>query len=154
MERVSSQLTIFIRIALPTIWLATVVSLFVLLTIAVRGKAQVFSNPIVWGTTIFILGSGFAFIKFILWKLYRVDMDSRNIYVSNYFKTYKYPWTDVESISEGSFLPGRIYKVTFKAKGSFGQHIHFLASRVLWDDFVKNHPSLLAGILHGDEPEA
>lgn len=86
MERVSSQLTIFIRIALPTIWLATVVSLFVLLTIAVRGKAQVFSNPIVWGTTIFILGSGFAFIKFILWKLYRVDMDSRNIYVSNYFK--------------------------------------------------------------------
>ncbi len=150
MERVSSQLTIFIRIALPTIWLATVISLIVLLTIAVRGKAQVFTNPIVWGTTIFILGSGFAFIKYILWKIYRVDMDRRNIYVSNYFKTYKYPFSDIASIARGSFMPGRIYKVTFKAKGSFGHHIHFLASRILWDDFVKAHPSLFEEILQSD----
>ncbi|MDQ3016851.1 MAG: hypothetical protein M3R25_09080 [Bacteroidota bacterium] len=147
MERVSSQLTIFIRIALPTMWLATVISLFVLLTIAVRGKAQVFTNPIVWVSVLIILLSGLLFIYFILWKIYRVDMDARHIYVSNYFKTYKYPFTDVESIIDSSFLPGRIFKVTFKSKGSFGQQIYFLASQKLWLDFINEHPDMFAGVL-------
>ncbi len=149
MERVSSQLTILLRIALPTIWLTIILSLTGLLGWTVRGKAQVFSNPIVWLGLLLILGSGFAFIHFILWRFYRVDMDDRYVYVSNYFKTFKYPFTDVESIRNSSLLPGRVIVIKFKSKGSFGKEIRFLASQKLWKDFVLEHPDQLRDIYSG-----
>jgi len=143
MQRVSSQLTIFLRIALPTIWLTTILSIVILLSWAVRGKAGLFGNPIIWIGLLLILGTGFAFIKLVLWKFYRVDMDSRYIYVSNYFKTYKYPFSEIESISDSKTLPGRVYLITLKAKGSFGKKIYFLAAQVLWQDFQKENPGLI-----------
>lgn len=145
-DRVSSQWTIVLRIALPTIWLTTVLSLTLLLGWTVRGKAQVFSNPIVWLGLLFILGSGFAFIKFILWRLYRIDMDHRYMYVTNYFRTYQYSFADIESITNTSFLPGRLFRINLKSRGSFGRHIYFLASRKLWEDFVVEHPDLFRDI--------
>ena len=146
MERVSSQLTIFLRIALPTIWLTTVLSLTFLLAWIVRGKAQIFSNPLVWIGFILVLGSGIAFIYFFLWRFYRVDMDNRFVYISNYFKTFKYPFSDVESIRPSSVLPTRIFVIKLRSRGSFGKEIHFLASQKLWGDFVVDHQDALRGI--------
>lgn len=142
MERVSSQLTIFMRIALPTIWLTTVLSLTLLLGWTVRGKAQVFHNPFVWLGLLFVLGSGIAFIYFILWRLYRVDMDHANAYISNYFKTFKYPFSDIESITDSKLLPGRLFIIRLKSKGTFGKNIYFLASQKLWKDFQMEHPGV------------
>ena len=121
MERVSSQLTIFLRIALPTIWMTTVLSLMVLLAVAVSGKAQIFSNPIVLGSLAFILVTGIAFIYFFLWRFYRVDMDERFVYVSDYFRTYKYSFNDIESITGSSWAPTRVFIIHLKSKGSFGK---------------------------------
>lgn len=148
MERVSSQLTIFIRIALPTIWLTTILSLTVLLIFAVSGKAQIFANPIVWIVFLVILISGIAFIYYVLWSIYRVDMDKRYVYVSDYFKTYKYSFDDIESIRDSKFLPGRIFIIRLKSKGSFGRTIAFLASQKLWTDFFAEHPDLFREIYH------
>ena len=136
-------MTIFLRIALPTIWLTTILSIVILLSWAVRGKAGLFGNPFIWIGLLLILGTGFAFIRLVLWKFYRVDMDSRHIYVSNYFKTYKYPFSEIESISDSKTLPGRVYLITLKAKGSFGKKIYFLAAQVLWQDFQKENPGLI-----------
>ena len=147
MERVSSQLTILIRIALPTIWMTTILSLVILLGISVRGTAQVFSNPIVWLGLLFILGTGIAFIYLVLWRFYRVDMDDRFIYVSDYFRTYKYPFSDIANIRESKLLPGRVFIITFKSKGTFGKQISFLASQKLWNDFLAEHPDLFREIM-------
>lgn len=146
MDRVSSQLTIFIRIALPTIWFTTIFSLFILLIWSVQGKAQIFANPIIWIVVLLILGAGYAFVKFILWRLYRVDMDDKNVYVSNYFKTFKYPFTDVESISPSQIAPTRIFIINLKSKGSFGKSIYFLASQRLWTDFLAEHPEIFVDL--------
>ena len=143
MQRVSSQLTIVLRIVLPTIWFTSILSIVVLLSFAVSGKAGLFGNPFVWIGLALILGCGFAVIKLLFWRFYRVDMDPQFVYVSNYFKTYKYPFTAVESITESSRLPGRVFCIHLKTKGSFGQHIHFLASQVLWQDFQKENPGLI-----------
>ena len=143
MERVSSQLTIFLRIVLPTMWLTFVLSIVILLGWTIRGKAGLLANPFIWIGLLFILGTGFAFIRFLLWKLYRLDMDDHNIYVSNYFKTFKYPFSDIESITDSSVLPGRVFRIRLKSKGSFGRNIYFLASQALWKDFLETHPGVL-----------
>lgn len=146
MNRVSSSLTIILRIAFPTMWAAFVISLVVLLSWSIGGRVNIFSNPIVLIGLFLIIACGIAFIKLILWKLYRVDMDDKYVYVSNYFRTYKYPFQDIESIKGISFAPNRIYKIQLKSKGSFGSAIYFLASQKLWQDFVETHPNQLENI--------
>jgi hypothetical protein len=147
MQRVSSQLTIMIRIFIPTVWFTFVLSVCILLFWSIRGKAGLFSNPFIWVALFIILGTGFFFIRFLLWKLYRVDMDNQFIYISNYFKTYKYRFEDIESIRDTKIGTNRIYVIELKSKGSFGKKIHFLASQVLWNDFIKNHPGQLGPLL-------
>ena len=117
---------------LPTGWLTLILSITILLGWTVRGKAGLMANPIIWISLLLILGSGFAVIKFLLWRLYRIDMDDRYLYVSNYFKTYKYELTDIDAILDSKILPGRIFCIRLKSKGSFGKNIYFLASQVLW----------------------
>jgi len=147
MDRVSSSLTIVLRIVLPTMWLAAMLSLIVLLSYAVSGRAQIFSHAIVWIILLILIGISVAFIYFFLWRFYRIDMDRRFIYISDYFKTYKYPFHDIDSIKGVSLLPDRIFRITLKSKGSFGKSIYFLASQKLWKDFVKEHPEQLKDIL-------
>jgi len=147
MQRVSSQLTIVLRIALPTAWLTLILSITILLGWTVRGTARLFAHPMLWLSLLIILGSGFAFIYFVLWRLYRVDMDDRFLYVSNYFKTYKYELTDIESITDSKVLPGRIFCIHLKASGSFGKNIYFLAAQSLWKDYIETHPMQMGPLL-------
>ena len=147
MQRVSSQGTIILRVALPTAWLTLIFSITVLLGWTIRGKAGLWANPFIWISLLIILGTGFVFIKFLLWRLYRVDMDDRSLYISNYFKTYKYDLSDIESIVDSKILPGRVFCIRLKSKGSFGRNIYFLASQALWKDYVHTHPEQMAAIL-------
>ena len=142
MERVSSQWTIIFRIFIPTIWFTTMVSLVVLLTWAVQGRAHLFENIYVWAVFGFMVLTGFVFIKLLLWRLYRVDMDDRHTYISNYFKTFKYPHSDIDYISPAGLLGGMVYRLTLKSKGSWGKNIYFLVARPLFDQFVREHPGV------------
>jgi len=132
---------------LPTGWLTLILSITILLGWTVRGKAGLMANPIIWISLLLILGSGFAVIKFLLWRLYRIDMDDRYLYVSNYFKTYKYELTDIDSILDSKILPGRIFCIRLKSKGSFGKNIYFLASQVLWKDYIETHQKKMGNLI-------
>ena len=147
MQRVSSQLTIFLRVALPTVWFTLILSITILLGWTIRGKAGLLSNPIIWISLLIVLGTGFIFIWFILWRFYRIDLDDDYLYISNYLRTFKYPISDLESIHESSILPGRIFRIRLKNRGTFGQNIYFLASQVLWKDYIDLHPSVKALII-------
>ncbi len=142
MQRVSSQLTLFLRIFIPTVWITSIASIAFLLSWSIRGKAGLLGNPFIWIGLLLILSSGIVVIWFLLWRLYRVDMDSRYVYISNYFRTFKYPFSDVAFIRDSHIGSGRIYCICLKSKGSFGKNIYFLASQVLWQDFVDQHPGL------------
>jgi hypothetical protein len=153
MQRVSSQLTIMLRIFVPTVWVTFVLSLAIILLWSIRGKAGLLANPIIWIALLLILGTGIVFIYFFLWKLYRVDMDDRFVYISNYFRTYKYPYNDIAAIRDANIGKNRIFVIELKSKGSFGRKIHFLASQVLWQDFIKTHPVQLAPLLAASPSE-
>ena len=143
MQRVSSQFTIVLRIVIPTVWFTTILSIVILLGWAVRGKAGLFANPFIWIGLLLILVCGYALVKFFLWRFYRVDLDRQYVYVSNYFKTYRYPYSEIESIADSKTLPGRVFLITLKSKGSFGRKIYFLAAQILWQDFLKENPGLI-----------
>jgi hypothetical protein len=66
------------------------------------------------------------FIQRSFWRLKRVDADDTHIYVTNYWTTLRYPWTDVARIEEKKRLNRRVVNFWLRAPGRFGQVISFL----------------------------
>lgn len=73
-------------------------------------------------------------------------MDASSVYLTDYLRTFKYPFSDIKSIEGIGLMPNRVFHIELKAKGTFGKHIYFLASQKLWKDFVDNHPEQMKNI--------
>lgn len=142
MHRVSSNFTVFFKLFLPTVWIV----FFTIFTISLFTvdeqtlpllTSPVFKYPFLAAYLLF-----FALIYFTIMQLKRVELGPDCYYVSNYLKTYRLIYDDIESIK--TFSLERLELVTFKlkAKSSFGNKIVFLASKQLMDIFRKSHPNL------------
>src|SRR5690606_31379724 len=130
MQRVSSQLTIVLRIAVPTVWFSSFISLFFLLAWAGRGGQGLMDHKLLWLAMAITLFCGWLLGKLLLWRIYRIDMDDQFMYVSNYFSTYKYPFSEIDAVVPSSIWPSGIFRIELKGKGRFGKNIYFLASKV------------------------
>jgi len=66
------------------------------------------------------------FVKNRLWFLKRIDADPDYLFVTNYWTTVRYPWTDVAQLQEVPKWRYRLMQLQLKAPGRFGQVITFL----------------------------
>lgn len=66
------------------------------------------------------------YVRWSLWPLKRIDADDAYIYVTNYWTTVRYPWTDVERIEARRIGGKRAALLHLKGSGRFGQQIRFL----------------------------
>lgn len=142
MQRVSTNLTLFYKFFLPIFWIV----FFGSMTIAalVYDKAfygEIPGVPFRIGIVIFFL-SGVAMFGFTLMRLKRVEMSDEHLYVTNYFKHLRYPYGDIEKISESEFLIFKLVTIHLKASGTFGKKFTFLASRNRYAEFWREHPEL------------
>ncbi len=97
------------------------------------------------GWSIFFL-IGVILSLFTLMRLMRVEYDGTFAYVTNYFKIYKYPIENIESIKEKRFSMFRLAILTFKQPGYFGKKVIFLVSRNRYDEAVTVFDNLKAVI--------
>ncbi|WP_020534734.1 hypothetical protein [Lewinella cohaerens] len=145
MQRISTNATIFFKFFIPVFWLvffgAFLAAVFAYGAEMASGFA---STGFRIGAVLFYF-SGLALFYFTLFPLKRVEADNDFLYVTNYFKTFRYPWHNIESISDSTFLFFTIARVELKEKGNFGKKMSFMASRRLYQDFWKEH-SELAGL--------
>jgi len=73
---------------------------------------------------------------FRIMKLMRVEYDGEFFYVTNYFKIFKYPITNVEKITIKNFPLLKIGIVKFKKAGYFGKTVPFLVSKTNFDEVI------------------
>lgn len=142
MQQVSTSLTLILKIFIPVFW-TTIVFAF---TMAVwfLDTSMFAGMPIQtfrYGITIFLL-IGIAFFYFTVLKLKRVEMSETHIFATNYFKNFKYPWSNVENIEERDFVIFRTIHVVLRKPGTFGKRITFVASRRKFNTFIKENPHL------------
>lgn len=140
MYRISSNWTLFLKIFLPTFWLV----FFGAFAIAVQlVEAPVFGSIPAWafkiGTAVFFL-LGTAILYFTLMQLLRVDLDENHLYVSNYFKTYRYPFSSIESIRIRDFGIFHLVRINLKGRGHFGSCITFLLDDSMLSAFLEKYP--------------
>lgn len=141
MQRVSSNLTLFFKIFIPVLWTvffgAMLIAIFVLKEELFEGNTLSFRI----GAVVFYL-SGLIMYYFLLFNLKRVEFSEEHAYVTNYFKTYRYPWDSIIKFEEISFLIFTITTIVLKEPGLFGKKMTFLASRKAYNKFMEEHPEV------------
>jgi hypothetical protein len=126
MERVSSNSTLFFVIFLPVFWtvfFGAVTTALLLQPFAFIGNNP--AGPFRIGLAFFFL-SGLALFYFTLLRLRRIEIGQGFVYVTNYFKNYRYPYHNIASIETSTFLFFHIGAITLKNPGYFGRRILFL----------------------------
>ena len=127
--RISSSFTLFFRMFFPIFW-AVFFGAFTIGFLVVPNLPSVMDNNYFRiGLVIFYL-SGLALLYFTILRLKRVELDSDFVYVTNFLKTYRYPFHNIESIHEVNLYFFQLATMRFKEKGSFGKKIYFLESRI------------------------
>ncbi len=141
MQQISSNLTLFLKIFLPTFWLV----FFGLFTIGSFVK-DIYIGPFLPGA--FRMGClgfflvGLVILYFTLMQLKRVDMDGQFMYVSNYFKTVRYPYSAIAKIVEKDFLLFHSVHVHFREAGQFGKKVVFISRDKRLNRFLTAHPNV------------
>lgn len=142
MQRISSNATLFLKIFLPTFWIV----FFGIFTGAVVMLETPYfgSIPAIWmkaGLAAFLL-VGSTLLFFTLIQLKRVELDGLYVYASNYFKTYRYPYHNVEKITERDMLVFHLVSVHLKTPGNFGKKFTFLLDEAMLKNCLENHPDV------------
>lgn len=123
----SSNATLFWRIFVPVF--GTVFFTGLVLVFWLTEEEELYLPSSIWWYRAAFLSIWILWVLFIrrtLWRLKRVDIDDTHLYVTNYWSTVRYPWQDVEGMSETKRLGRRIVHFHLKAPGRFGQVISFL----------------------------
>lgn len=147
MQRVSTNFTLFLKIFLPIFWIV----FFGAFAVVLWSNDQIPTGAISLGTlrvfmTFFFL-IGTIILYFTLLKLHRVEMDEAFIYVTNYVKTARYPYHQIEKIAEVDFLILSTVTIHFKNKGIFGKKATFVPSKYRFQGFLNQHPEIVKELI-------
>ncbi len=144
MQRVSSNLTLALVLFVPIVW-TTFFGAFTIAVWAYRFDyfGSVPGAALRWGMLAFV-ASGLAFFYFTFWRLKRVEIDDRFLYVTNYFKHVRYPFHQVENIWVLNWRLFHIIRIRLKTSGSFGRDVYFIPTGRVFEEFAEQHPELSA----------
>lgn len=140
MHRFSSNFTLFLKLILPTMWIVFFGSLLIALFIIDPDDAPLFTTwqfrlSYILFYIVFIL-----FFRFTVIPLKRIDADGTHIFVSNYFKTYRYKFEDIREVREINYIIFKVMVFNLKAKGSFGDKITILPDSFRISEYRKAFP--------------
>lgn len=140
MVQLSSGATLLLRLFLPTVWTVFFGSFMVMGWFWEDSFIGPFSvSAYRWATTLFV-AAGLLAIRLTLWRLHRVDADQEYLYISNYFRTYRYTLSSVQAISSYPAGLFTLARIVLPAKGKLGRVIWFLPAGRRLNAFLEDHP--------------
>jgi len=142
MQRLSSNTTLLLKFFIPVFWIV----LFGATTLAalLYEYDYVGNTPAIYfklGMLFFYI-TGLLLFAFTLLRLKRVEADEHFFYVTNYFKTARYPFHNIERITVSRFLFVGVATIHFMEPGIFGKRCFFIPSRQLMENYWLEHPEL------------
>lgn len=138
----SSNLTVVLKYFVPLVWTIFFGALCIIFWMTddlMVGTMDLGLFRIGW-TIFFIIGTILAY--FTLMRLMRVEYDGEFLYVTNYFKIYKYPIQNVDSLTISNFSVFRIATIKLKKPGYFGKKIVLIPSRRNFDTIIESFSNL------------
>jgi hypothetical protein len=141
MQRVSTNLTLFYKFFIP-VFLTTLggAAVAAMLIYGFAGGAARWSIVVAYAALVALMG-------LTLFRLKRVEMDDDFVYVTNYFRHFRYPYSNIERIIERDLLLFRLAIIVLRKPGSFGKTMYFVPSGSFYNDFWEHHPELRVELL-------
>ena len=133
----SSNLTVIFKYFIPLVWTVFFGALCIIFWVTDElsvGGMDLTIFRIGW-TVFFLAGTLTAY--FTIMRLMRVEFDGQFIYVTNYFKVFKYPIDNVEKITIKDYSVFKLVTINLVSSGYFGKKITMLASRSNFDIIVE-----------------
>jgi hypothetical protein len=139
-QRLSTNLTLFLKIFVPVFWAVVLGLTTILLWVNPSQLAQQegFSN-FRWAMT-FLFATGLGAYSIAFLPLKRIEWDADFLYATNYFKTVRYPWHNLAGFQQSRFLLLTFVTVELREPGTFGRTIRFIASNRQLRKFKAEHP--------------
>ncbi|MEO6190940.1 MAG: hypothetical protein ABIO44_11845 [Saprospiraceae bacterium] len=126
MKRISSSSTLFLKVFLPVFWLVFFGSLTLGLFLKNDNEFEFgFMGYLKWFFIFFLVLFGIIIYNSIF-QLKRIDADSEYIYVSNYLKTIRIRYSQIEKLSSKSLGFRLLGKLDLRNRGFFGTKIYFI----------------------------
>ncbi|MEM8583558.1 MAG: hypothetical protein AAGF87_04770 [Bacteroidota bacterium] len=131
MIRLSSNTTLFFKLFLPIFYTTVVGCITLYAWLGPEEHFEIVDRETLKWALVAVCFLGMTTLFLICWPLKRVESDDTHIYVSNYFKTVRYRWSeDVASLTSARFM--LLFNIGFlelNGKGSFGQRMFFLLKK-------------------------
>jgi hypothetical protein len=140
MQRVSSNLTIFFKLFVPSVYITFFGLVSIMFLVIDPGDFPLAGNPFIKYGVISVYLFFVVLIYFTLMSLKRVEFGDGHLIVSNYFKTFRYRFEDVERMYEYNLGLFTIVTIVMKAKTKMGRKIRFLAQMKYFNDYLEAHP--------------
>ena len=147
MQQVSSNLTLMLRLFFPVLLGVFFGALTIYFWVDARSYYGPIAGPTVRYTATALYLAMMATFFFTVWRLRRVEMNRDWVYVTDFFRQARYPWTNIAAVTETSLGFVRLVRLRFHAPGSFGESALFLASGSRWRLFKEEHPEKLNQLL-------
>ncbi|MDH5580219.1 MAG: hypothetical protein OEZ09_17355 [Betaproteobacteria bacterium] len=98
--------------------------------------------PLVIVASIISYAIGVVVLYATVLRLKRVECAEDFLYVTNYFKTYRYSYESIASTRTTHLLIAQIVTVRFRDRTSFGRRIYFIKRPNVWAEQGLIHPEL------------
>jgi hypothetical protein len=142
MTRVSSGWTLVLKIFLPVFYGVFMLTWTVATIKAGDEVSPLFESLFYKVTMIGLFIIGMLIVRFTVWRLKRMDISNPYIYVTDYFKTFRYTMNSIESMNTFSIGWLKFLSIKLKEKGSLGKRFIVLLEKSMWDSYLDAHPDL------------
>ena len=134
MTRLSSDWTLFYKIFFPNVWIVFFGVAIGIIVFSVRLPFW-----LLFGVVALYAGV-VAVLWFSLMRLMRVEGTEEHLFITNYFKTYRYTLDSVRTITGFDALLFKVVVLHFHEKTSFGSRVAFIRRRDVWNEYLRDHP--------------
>jgi len=136
-KRLSSNWTMVFALFLPTFWIA----FFGIFSVAMATVAEEYLPfpGVPYFRQLFILSTVvfFFIIRMTFMRLKRAEASETHLFVTNYFKTYRYPIEEIENTQISNWGLFKLLKIELRYKGKFGKKIIILPNKNEVPDFLQ-----------------
>ncbi len=142
MRRLSSNLTIILKLFIPIVYIVFFGSLLIGSLVVDPNDAPLIANPIFRSAFALVFFSFLGLMYISVFQLKRVDADENFLYINNYKQTFRYPWSDIKKLKTLHFGLFKIVRIQFMSKTSLGKKVTFLPSSQLLKEFMISNPEI------------
>ncbi len=134
-RELSSKLTFVVKIIMPGLWIFFWGVTILVMLIGVDGRTQ--PPPFNFFIAEIVIT---AIFYFTIMKYKKVSVDEHFLYVSNYSKEIKIPFSDVKDVTEIRLLRGNPVTIHLKQRSEFGSKITFIPKSKGLSKYFQSHP--------------